>query len=91
MVFDSSGSFVIDKATGEKQPFERKGKGWDLTLELQAPEAANQYFQELKALTKAEQRSTDNPQIQIFIADQSIGVEKQSSDGPFGRPGFRRL
>ncbi len=91
VIFDSGKIFAIDKATGEKQPFERKSKGWDLIVDLQAPDAANQYFSELQILAKAEQKPTDNLQIQIFIAEQSIGVETHASDGPFNRHGFRRL
>ena len=106
VVFDSAGAFAVDKTTGLRQEFQRKGKGWNVTFDLQAPDDANRSMSELQDLKKAE--SQKRAPIQIYIGDktsqQVTKVEEQSAQsasavspavpdwsGPFGRPGFRRL
>ena len=41
VLFDPGGSYAINETTKKITPFDRQGKGWDLTLELEAPEVAN--------------------------------------------------
>ena len=41
VVFDSSRSFVHNKETGIETEFVRREGGWDMTLDLEAPEIAN--------------------------------------------------
>ena len=90
VIFDTTGSFAVDKRTGDKQMFERKGKGWDLTLDLQAPEVANEEFSKLPALAAVEKETVEQPQISLLIGAQAE-AECVGADGPFGRPGYRRL
>ena len=90
VIFDTTGSFAVDKRTGDKQMFERKGKGWDLTLDLQAPDAANEEFSKLRALAAVEKETVEQPQISILIGAHAE-AECVGADGPFGCPGYRRL
>jgi hypothetical protein len=41
VLFDSTGSYAMNKRTGEKTPFARVGKDWILRLTLEAPQKAN--------------------------------------------------
>ena len=42
VVFDSEGSLALNKKTGRKIPFSRHAGGWDLKLDLEPPETANE-------------------------------------------------
>ena len=41
LVFDSGGSYAVNKKTGRVTQFKRKPKGWELTLDIAAPDQAN--------------------------------------------------
>jgi hypothetical protein len=49
VLFDSGGSYALDKRTREKTMFARAGRGWDLELDLEAPEKANKVMSEILA------------------------------------------
>ena len=58
VVFDSEGSFSVDKSTGQRLQFERRGKGWDVEFELECPTEANNTVSELVRQQKGEQASS---------------------------------
>ena len=76
VVFDSSGSFAFNKQTNEKIEFERKGKKWNLTVNLEAPKEANRVATQILAELKESKKQNDEP----TVADQVLA----SVVGPLG-------
>ena len=56
VVFDSDGSFAVKKDSGRKTHFERTGKKWQVNLQLEAPEKANQVVAQIMAEMRETQR-----------------------------------
>ena len=52
VLFDYGGSYALNKKTGKMTPFERKARGWDLKLQLDAPNHANQVMKQMLAELK---------------------------------------
>ena len=65
--FDSSGSYALNKRTGRKTPFERKGRGWDLKLVLEAPTKANSVMAGMLAELRGEQEKEQPPLIELNV------------------------
>ena len=64
--FDNQGSYAVNKETKRVIPFVRNGKGWDLTLMLEAPETANAVMAKtLAAMT--EQTNKDEQGVQAVV------------------------
>lgn len=80
VVFDGDRSYALHKATGRETEFKRTQGGWDLTLDLEAPEVAN----EVAAL----QLASVNAEKEAPSASNSVGHEVQADSceramGPF--------
>ena len=68
VLFDSGGSYALNKKTREKTMFVREGRGWDLELDLEAPEKANKVMNEILAEIrdgKSQEGSKEEPEIDI--------------------------
>ena len=62
VLFDGGASYAVNKATGRKTPFVRNGRGWDLTVELEAPNTANKVMAQLIAEMREAQRKEQEPE-----------------------------
>ena len=65
VLFDSGGSYAMHKKTGKITPFVRKGKGWDLTLEIDAPEHANEVMKQVISELKEIRQDAWQPEIRL--------------------------
>ena len=68
VVFDETGSFTFNKATGVKTMFEDKTSGWDVVLDIEAPDTANKVAQQVLAqlhALKAEKTAENALQSQV--------------------------
>ena len=83
VLFDSSGSYAINKASGKKTAFVRKGKGWDLTLQLEAPERANAVMHQVVAELREEKARKEQPGIELSIAGKVVADEIDRADPVF--------
>ena len=74
VVFDKARSFAVHKDSGRTLEFQRNGKGWDLTLELEAPEAANKAAKEgaVRRLAELKDRSEESTKQETFDALRGI-------------------
>ena len=88
VVFDAEGSFTYDKASGKKTPFHSTAGGWELTLDLEAPETANKVNQQViaeiaaeKETEKADGGDETNECVKIFKRNDKPIIQM----GPFGR------
>ena len=77
VVFDSEGSFTYSKDTGVRTPFQSCNGGWELTLDLEAPQTANDVA--LQVLTSRRAEKIDNDK-QIDSLERIRQIV-----GPFGR------
>ena len=59
VVFDDTGSFSVNKKTGRRLDFEDTSGGWDLVLELEAPDEANRVKATLLAELKEEAKQEE--------------------------------
>ena len=92
VVFDSEGSYAICKATGQKTRFERKGRGWDLSFDLQSPEEANTMLAELRAQRRQEEAvAKEKMALQVAIRPASAAPVADYDCCPFSRQGHNRL
>jgi predicted N-acyltransferase len=92
VVFDSEGSFCVHKKTGRKFSFEDVAGGWDLILELESPDRANEVRAELLAELKEEakqDRAASSCHVEVLKDDGQRALEATAGDpremGPFGR------
>ena len=102
VVFDSSGSYALNKKTGRIIPFNRHAGGWNIEMELEPPARAN----DITLRQLAELRAGNIPTRETYgvaeYHDELAEVEeyeprqrvytdiKSACDrGPFGRPGTR--
>ena len=67
VLFDAGGSYAWNKKTGVTTPFVRVGKGWDLTFDLEAPEAANEISKKLIAEMRQSQLQAAQPQLELKL------------------------
>ena len=96
VIFDSARSFAYHKETGVETEFVRREGGWDLTLDLEAPDVANQVNQEYLAQLASETAKKES-KISVVVhspsqgAAPSVAVQPESAAasmsplGPFGR------
>ena len=70
VLFDSSGSYAVNKTTGRKTQFARVGRGWDLKLMLEAPEKANKVMAEVIAALE-EKVEAKAPGVQLMLRSQT--------------------
>ena len=90
VVFDSSRSFAYHKETGVETEFVRREGGWDLTLELEAPEIANKEFQDYLAQMSVEKSDEQKDRAVTVVVhkgtpEQATSSMMTSPMGPFGR------
>ena len=92
VVFDESRSFAYHKETGEEIEFERTATGWDLELEIEAPDKANEVAKQyaLAAMhdnTAASQnKNSGQKSVSVVVAQSSADAFENRLDGPFRRP-----
>jgi hypothetical protein len=81
VLFDSSGSYAINKRTGLKTPFTRKNGDWHLKLNLEAPKTANkvmgQVLAEMREL-KEKSAAPVEPEVTLHFAS---GIGGRAPDG----------
>ena len=81
-VFASEGSYAKHKVTGRKICLERAGKGWDLTLQLEAPSKANDVM--AKTLAELRDQTPKNAAVAATASDsQKLGAEIDRADPLF--------
>ena len=82
VLFDSSGSYAVNKVTGVKTPFVRKGNDWHLKVTLEAPDKANkvmeQILAEMRELKKVQVESAVEPEVTLHFAS---GFGGRAPDG----------
>jgi len=77
VLFDSTGSYAIKKATGQKTNFQRVGKGWNLTLDLEAPAKANRVMSQMLAELRECKAANEGPTVELNV----LGSEVQLTNG----------
>ena len=85
VLFDSSGSYAINKKTGAKTRFARSGRGWDLKLTLEAPEKANEVMKEVLAELQEARARDSQPSVELRVG---AGSDLEIVDA--GSPAFSR-
>jgi hypothetical protein len=71
--FFDSGSYAINKKTGLKTPFARKGNDWHLRLVLEAPATANKVMEQILAEMrelKAQAAAPVEPDVTLHFASR---------------------
>ena len=61
VVFDKHEAYAEHKATGRKSHFQRQGRGWDFTVELEAPNHANEVMSRILAEVSEETKVSKAP------------------------------
>ena len=74
VLFDSAGSYALNKKTGEKTMFSRVGRGWNLKLDLEAPNKANKVMQQILAELSEEKQKQNNPMIELKVNGENLEV-----------------
>ena len=88
VVFDSTRSFAYHKQTGVETEFVRREGGWDLTLDLEAPEIANKVAQDYLAQMTTEKLDREKAVtvvVQQNLQEQERSAPRATPTGPFGR------
>jgi len=67
VLFDAGGSYAMNKKTGVKTPFVRKGKGWEVAFDLEAPETANEVSRRIIAEMTEAKAAQSQPTIELNI------------------------
>jgi hypothetical protein len=67
VLFDSGGSYAFNKKTGERTPFLRRGKEWEMAMTLEAPSKANAVFAGVLAAMRDVAKSSDEPEIMLSV------------------------
>ena len=65
VLFDKDASYALNKKTGLKTYFTRVARGWDLTLDLEAPDKANKVAANLMAEMRETRHSSMEPEIDL--------------------------
>ena len=97
VVFDKARAFAVHKATGRQRDFQRHGGGWDMILDLEAPELANEEAADMQA----EEAQRQGPFLEIGPDQEAVAIrfgsapeatagvaerdEPRQVPGPFGR------
>ena len=81
MLFGKGGYYAIHKGTKQIAKFDRNGKGWDLTLQLEAPGKANRVRQEWMAQNKSKIDASFKPEISLAqLLDVNEGGQEIASE-----------
>ena len=80
VLFDSSGSYAINKKTGRKTTFTRTARGWDLRLVLEAPAKANEVM--AGVLAELREKSASSEQT-VELKFGEVSVEQPAADAGF--------
>ena len=80
VVFDSEGSFTVKKESGRKTHFERTGKKWQVNLQLEAPEKANQMVAQIMAEMRETQKQENKTLAEKVV--ERILVMNQKDNKP---------
>ena len=81
VVFDSEGSFAVNKDSGRKTHFERTGKKWQVNLQIEAPEKANKKITQIMAKMR-ETRRQENKTLADKIVEGILTMNlKDHQDG----------
>ena len=104
VVFDSAGSYALNKKTGRKIPFARHAGGWNMEMELEPPARANDLTKQQLAELYRRGPQPERYGVAEFhdeiaeIEEPRPGRRTWHADlksacapGPFGRPGGLRL
>jgi hypothetical protein len=89
VVFDSAGSYAVNKKTGQRISFKRHPGGWNMDMTLEAPDGANIACQQQLAELKS---ADETERFEVVIVEKSKAeLEEDAKDkwcqvGPFGRP-----
>ena len=94
VLFDSNQSYCLHKESGRKTFFQRRGRGWVFTVELEAPEKANKVMTSILAELKEKAKASGNgvqtqPQQTIEINSAGEIEEIQFGDVERAQPLFR--
>ena len=79
VVFDSDGSFAVKKDSGRKTRFDRSGKKWQLHVQLEAPEKANQKVSQIMAEMRETHRQ-DNKTLAEKVVDEILQHPKDRNE-----------
>ena len=79
VVFDSDGSFAVKKDSGRKTHFDRSGKKWQLHVQLEAPEKANQKVAQIMAEVRETHRQ-DNKTLAEKVVDEILQHPKDRDE-----------
>ena len=76
VVFDSEGSFAVNKDSGRKTHFERTGKKWQVNLQIEAPEKANKKMTQIMAEMR-ETRRQENKTLAEKIVEGILNMSQK--------------
>ena len=79
IVFDSEGSYAVNKRDGTKWWFARVGKGWELSLDLEAPERANQEMSRIMAEMREVRKTEPQASPQEHMSDSGDEDSRRQS------------
>ena len=82
VLFDSGGSFAMNKKTGVKTAFVRSGKEFHLKLLLEAPEKANSVMAGILAELAEVKAKEEQPQVELTLAGGG-GLQSVASSSRF--------
>jgi hypothetical protein len=68
VLFDSTGSYAVNKKTGVKTAFLRQGKDWNLRLTLEAPQKANEVMGQILAEMRELRAQAVEPDVTLQFA-----------------------
>ena len=96
VVFDLEGSYTEDKHSGRRQYFRDVPGGWDLTLDLEAPEVANEVAEQIHSVQQAQpavalrnERTTLSPPLVTQVGSSSTSstspAANQAATGALSR------
>ncbi len=88
VVFDSGGSYAVNKATGRVAQFTRKAKSWEIDFELEAPETANRVACDYLATLQQQESKKTQPQVQLSIVKPDGGLQPLVGGESSSQPGF---
>jgi hypothetical protein len=72
VLFDSGGSYAINKRTGVKSPFTRNGKDWELKLTLEAPDTANAVTAGIMAQLAEVKARAEHPAVELVLGGGEV-------------------
>ena len=91
VLFDSTGSYALNKKTGIKTAFQRNGKEWDLKMQLEAPDKANEVMGQIIAELRDLKEQAEGPAVILRLAsDPEVDAENDNPWMQVGKKGSVR-